>query len=323
MLEARKNRLQSLEPKKKNINTDKNKRKGLPFFHNVKRRKIPTKKQIIDDPEKSQNNNTTSEAVFHNIKPRKLLKASEASSKSKNLTVLRPITNPGRGDCLPYALCDALQLNHALILQVKKEICKAVIDMNKLQNCKQNTENQQEKIKETFESFFSNNFKSFQDLLHFCIDDYLKDPNIKDANFKMGLVELQNAFRNGTYQSWEDIHSWPEILELFLSKFTIVYQDILDDHNLSSLSSHDDYYNYASKSGIYLNSYEIVPFLAQRGFFQKKAILASEFGDMTGTVIVYEHIQKACCIYLHNDGNYLTPNSGVTGNHWEALEKMS
>ena len=68
MLEARKKRLQSLEPKKKNINTDKNKRKGLPFFHNVKRRKIPTKKQIIDDPEKSQNNNITSESVFHNIK---------------------------------------------------------------------------------------------------------------------------------------------------------------------------------------------------------------------------------------------------------------
>ena len=44
---------------------------------------------------------------------------------------------------------------------------------------------------------------------------------------------------------------------------------------------------------------------------------------MIGTVIVYEHIQKACCIYLHNDGNYLTPNCGVTGNHWEALEKMS
>ena len=101
------------------------------------------------------------------------------------------------------------------------EIIFTVIDMNKLQNCKQNTENQQEKIKETFESFFSNNFKRFQDLLHFCIDDYLKDSNIKDANFKMGLVELQNAFRNGTYQSWEDIHSWPEILELFLSKFTI------------------------------------------------------------------------------------------------------
>ena len=66
-----------------------------------------------------------------------------------------------------------------------------------------------------------------------------------------------------------------------------------------------------------------MPWLAQREFFQKKSIDASNFGDMIGTVIVYEHIQKACCIYLHNDGNYLTPNSGVAGNHWEALEKIS
>ena len=62
--------------------------KACLFFHNVKKRKLPTKKQSIDAPEKSENNNITSEAVFHNIQPRKLLKTSVASSKSTNVTVL-------------------------------------------------------------------------------------------------------------------------------------------------------------------------------------------------------------------------------------------
>lgn len=147
----------------------------------------------------------------------------------------------------------------------------------------------------------------------------LKDNISLHLKYLKEKYELQDTLQT-LKQDLEPCVNWNSAERLGIIKrvfdkdptFDIGTNGIFEDHNVNPPLTKDTYYAYASKSGIWVNSFEINAYLLSRGIVFKESIIWSG-----GTILKYKSTLDDREIYLHNNGVDLG-NGFARGSHWQA-----
>lgn len=135
----------------------------------------------------------------------------------------------------------------------------------------------------------------------------LQARDIEESSVK-NLIALQENMN--TANNWSDFNvELTQQVFLRYNTLDINVKAILEDHKLSLDTNQDQYYNYSSKQGTWLNNSEISAYLLTLGF-----VLDSCNPTIKGTCITYEDSNKQK-LYFHNDGD-----QSFSGTSWTAMQ---
>jgi hypothetical protein len=222
---------------------------------------------------------------------------------SKN-TIYRNISCPEDSDCAVHAIRKAFEnININIpgsVQDTRKEICQVTRKFFPLSQLSGKTQTKNDEIITCYKNIFNNDLDLFKQVVLLSLTHH---PN---------SVPLYNAI--DSTNTWNDIKVASKIFAN-CSTFGVDLEAILQDHKLVNQTTSTQYYNKASKSGVWLNNSEISAYLLTKGF-----LFASCEVIGTKTYIKY-HNSENKKIYLCNNGTSKNLSSKSKGSHWEAATK--
>ncbi|MDX1923856.1 MAG: tetratricopeptide repeat protein, partial [Rickettsiaceae bacterium] len=242
----------------------------------------------------------------------------------------KSIPNEGGGDCAVFAVRDALVLpKNVDVNTLRVDICRSVkmlYDLSEL-NLKHkikdhivtNEEDQQyilNKLIPKYKEVFSNEFPIMKGVILRKIPTDQQNPD--------PFREIRDMITG--CESWEDFTNQSTIIghlspALRVLEYVTVMNltSIFQDHTESSKReiNIENYVDYASKQGVWLNNSEIAAYLLGKGFVQED--IADEIIGK-GTYFKFKSVINNQTIYIHNNGIDRQGDDGnlSAGTHWQA-----